>query len=63
MCNATDLGRVQNITVKYAEYPCVTDSPFLVKSYNFLSFIRRILKLKPLGLHMRLLHDNNCIVQ
>ena len=36
MCNATDLGRVQNITVKYAECLYVTDTPFLVKSYNLL---------------------------
>ena len=34
MCNATDLGRVQNIAVKYAEYLCVTDTPFLVNPYR-----------------------------
>jgi hypothetical protein len=47
MCNATDLSRVQNITVKYAEFLYVTDTRVLVKSYTLLSFIRRILTFKP----------------
>ena len=43
MCNATDLSRVQNITMKYAEFLYVTDTRVLVKSCNLLSFIRCIL--------------------
>lgn len=47
MCNATDFSCVQNITVKYAEFLYVTDTRFLVKSYNLLSFIRCILTFEP----------------
>jgi len=48
MYNATALSRIQNITVKYAEFLYVTYTRVLVKSYNLLSFMRRILTFKPL---------------